>query len=127
MDSLQSNNLKYIILDTNNLISKMRDTIEELQNFDADEEEILILIFQKLNNEINAESELAYECMGLIEDSINTNYNYDIERITKIMYDIGMILFKDLKRINAYYKHKLMFDFDRTIGNNIILVRNTNG
>jgi hypothetical protein len=127
MDSLQSNNLKYIILDTNNLISKMRDTIEELQNFDADEEKILILILQKLNNEIDAESELAYECMGLIEDSINTNYNYDIERITKIMYDIGMILFKDLKRINAYYKHMLMFDFDRTIGNNIILVRNTNG
>jgi hypothetical protein len=116
-----------IILDTKDSVLYLRSKINNLLEFNADEDKIMPLIFSTISDEVNAELELHYDCLAIVKDAIGEAYENDIDIIIDAIIKFGTLMLYELKQMRAYENGFLNYAYGGMLGKDIILVSSNRG
>lgn len=112
-----------IILNTSDVIKTLRLKTSRLKELDADEDHLLQLVVEALGYEKTAQMEIAYGCMDVIRQYLDVLCDEEFSVIAEALFIFGDALFAELKRVNAYRKGYLFYQYMQTLGNDIVLVK----
>ena len=113
----------YLILDTRNSILTMRSRINNIITFTPNESNVIKLVCELLVNERDAEAELSHDCLsGIVEHPYDFNVE-EMKCLANATYNLGRMLFVELKRLKAYQNNHLPFKFYKMVGKDIMLKR----
>jgi hypothetical protein len=111
-----------VILDASNSVRLLRNRINGLPDFEAQEELIMTLVFETMYEDEKAEVELQCECLNVFADALFSYYEDDVRRIVNAINVFGTEIHAELQEIGAYQNGKLNFSYKQMLGEDIVLV-----
>jgi hypothetical protein len=93
-----------------------------LPDFDAQEELIMTLVFETMDTDANAETELQYECLNVFGDCIGSYFENDVKRVINAINVFGTEIHAELQEIGAYKNGKLNYSYKQMLGEDIVLL-----
>lgn len=115
--------VRYLIIDTDQALRRMREDVRVLDMLDPEWENIFNYVISTLRNEDTAMTELEFECLFLVKESLHTVTESDVVKISTSLHSLGISLYSEFKRLNLYVNNHLPFEFFDIVNNDLVLIK----
>jgi hypothetical protein len=130
----QPNMPRYIILDISQHTTALRSRLrcmpgyceveyEGVPNRNWTEEQIMEMIFGWITYRHEAELQLDYECMSIVDQALGGAFENYADMLARAIADFGKVLLEQLLQFEVYQKGYLFYQFAGWAGRDIILER----
>lgn len=110
-----------IILDTSDIIKRLRDQIKQLEVFETNEDEIISLVFQSIAYIKHAQMELEYRCLDIAGQYAGTRYSDDFVKLAEVIAEFGKSIIQRLIQFKIYHNGYLYYQFDNKVDKDLML------
>jgi hypothetical protein len=114
----------FVIINTRSELNQFcKKMVRYTEPWDVSGDAITDLIVKSLTYEQDALLELQYLCMEVVCQYIGTLQCPEAETISKEIYTLGEEIFRELRDLRVYQNGYLFYQFFKTIGGDIVLIR----